>query len=386
MKKERSMIKPSILALEDGTIFNGVSYGSTKSISGEVVFNTSMAGYQEILTDPSYAGQIVVLTYPLIGNYGINISDFESSKVQVAGFIVKEHCKYPSSSKPMSSFDDFLTKQNISGIMGLDTRALTKKIRTYGAMKGMISTKKSVPGILENLQNSANYNEINFVDHVTTNDSFVWNSKFNRPDPSTSFKNEPGKNKIAVLDYGIKYNILRILENLNCTTLTLPANTSSNDVLSLKPDGILLSPGPGDPELLTRPIDNVKKLIGKVPIMGICLGNQILAKAFGGKTYKLKFGHHGANHPVKNLSTGEVYVTSQNHGYSVDPESLPSELEVSYINLNDNTVEGLRHNSLPILSVQYHSEGAPGPEENSYIFNEFINLVNNYNNKENNNQ
>ena len=384
MKKEISMIKTAILALEDGSIFNGFSYGSANSVSGEVVFNTSMAGYQEILTDPSYAGQIVVLTYPLIGNYGINISDFESSKIQVAGFVVKEHCSYPSSSNPISSFDNFLTEQKITGIMGLDTRALTKKIRTHGAMKGIISTNKSADQILLNLKKSPNYNEINFVENVTTNNSFVWNQNLNRPEYSDFFKNELGKHKIIVLDYGLKYNILRILEDLNCTTLTMPENTSFKDILDLKPDGVLLSPGPGDPDLLTRPVENVKKLIGQVPIMGICLGNQIIAKAFGGKTYKLKFGHHGANHPVKKLSSGEVYITSQNHGYSVDADSLPAGLEVSYLNLNDNTVEGLTHTSLPVLSVQYHSEGAPGPQENSYIFNEFLNLINSYNKETNN--
>jgi len=373
------MIKPAILALEDGSIFKGFSYGNTNAVYGEVVFNTSMVGYQEILTDPSYAGQIVVLTYPLIGNYGINTSDFESSKIQVEGFVVKEYCQNPSSSKPNSSFDEFLTKEKITGIMGLDTRALTKIIRNQGAMKGTISTNKSIQDILLELKKSPNYNEINFVDNVTTNNSFVWNSKLNRPEFSNDFKNKSDKYKIIVIDYGLKYNILRILENLNCTTLTVPANTSSKDILDLKPDGVLLSPGPGDPDLLTNPIKNVKNLIGQVPIMGICLGNQIIAKAFGGKTYKLKFGHHGANHPVKKLSSGEIYITAQNHGYSVDEESLPADLKASYINLNDNTVEGLNHSSLPVLSVQYHSEGAPGPEENSLIFNEFLNLINYYN-------
>ena len=363
------MNKPASLVLEDGSVYRGHAFGADKSAYGEVVFNTSMTGYQEMLTDPSYAGQIVVPTYPLIGNYGINERDFESKGIRVSGFAVREHCAEPSHSLSTSTLEEFLASQGIPGISGLDTRAITRRLRTQGVMMGAITVGEPPEAALAHLRELPSYGDVDFVRQVTTTEAYRWDRS-----PAKSDAPETGQ-KILVSDYGLKYNILRILRSRGCEVTAFPATASAEDLLSQEPDGVLLSPGPGDPELLDYAVDTARGLMGKVPIMGICLGNQIVARAFGGKTFKLKFGHRGANHPVRDLSTGLVYVTSQNHGYAVDGDSLPSELEVSHVNLNDGTVGGLRHRSLPVMSIQYHSEASPGPRDNEYLFARFLEMM-----------
>tara|TARA_A100001037_G_scaffold285874_1_gene293716 strand:+ start:64248 stop:65378 length:1131 start_codon:yes stop_codon:yes gene_type:complete len=356
------------LILEDGSIFKGKAFGSIEDSIGEVVFNTSMTGYQEMLTDPSYSGQIVISTYPLIGNYGINKIDFESKKIQVAGFVIKNLCTEPSHNSSEFTLNEFLKSQSIPGIYDVDTRALAKKIRQNGVMSGKISKETSSEIFLEQLQKSTPYNQTNFVYKTSTEKKYTW--------PNITDQNLQ-KFKIVVMDFGLKYNILRILESKGCEVIVLPANTNKETILNINPDGIVLSPGPGDPSLLDDIVGVVKQLTPIFPIFGICLGNQILAHAFGAKTFKLKFGHRGSNHPVKDLKSGTVNITSQNHGYSILPESLPNELEITHINLNDGTIEGIRHKTLPIMSIQFHSEASPGPKDNEYIFDNFLNLIEN---------
>ena len=364
------MPKQAYLVLEDGSVYEGQAFGaSNESAYGEVVFNTSMTGYQEMLTDPSYAGQIVVPTYPLIGNYGINEHHFESRKVQVSGFVVRDHCAQPSHTTSTMNLDQFLTSQGVPGISGVDTRAITRRLRTRGVMMGVTAVNESPESALARLRDLPRYGETDFVQQVSTDRPYQWDP----PAPGTQ-ESAPAP-KITVSDCGLKYNILRILRSKGCRVAAFPATASAQDILSQQPDGVLLSPGPGDPELLDYTVQTAKRLIGRAPIMGICLGNQILARAFGGKNFKLKFGHRGANHPVRDLSTGLVYVTAQNHGYAVDPDSLPSEVEVSHVNLNDGTVEGLRHRSLPVMGIQYHSEASPGPHDNEYLFDRFLDMV-----------
>ena len=362
--------KAAALVLEDGSVYRGYAFGADISAYGEVVFNTSMTGYQEMLTDPSYAGQIVVPTYPLIGNYGINERDFESPKVQVAGFVVREHCLQPSHAMSTSTLDGFLRAQGVPGISGVDTRAITRRLRTRGVMMGIIATDESPENALARLRGLPDYGEVDFVRRVSTHDPYQWDTAGEGQETTGS----PGR-RILVSDYGLKYNILRVLRSRGCEVTAIPATASARDILERNPDGVVLSPGPGDPELLDYAVETARGLAGKVPIMGICLGNQVLARAFGGKTFKLKFGHRGANHPVRDLSTGLVHITSQNHGYAVDGDSLPAELEVSHVNLNDGTVEGLRHRSLPVMSIQYHSEASPGPLDNEYLFDQFLEMV-----------
>ena len=359
----------SSLVLEDGSVYRGSAFGAKTSAYGEVVFNTSMTGYQEMLTDPSYAGQIVVPTYPLMGNYGINERDFESRKVQVSGFVVREHCDQPSHSMSTSTLDEFLASQGVPGISGVDTRAITRRLRTHGVMMGTIAMGEEPDAALARLRHVPGYGETDFVSQVTAEKAYEWTA----PGPENG--HEGRGHRILVDDYGLKYNILRMLRSRGCEVVAVPARTSAEDIVSQRPDGVLLSPGPGDPELLDYAVSTTKELIGKVPILGICLGNQILGRAFGGKTFKLRFGHRGANHPVRDLATGLVHITSQNHGYAVDPDSLPHEVEVSHLNLNDGTVEGLRHRSLPVMSIQYHSEASPGPLDNEYIFDRFLEMV-----------
>ena len=360
------------LILEDGSAYRGFAFGDTaRPAHGEVVFNTSMTGYQEILTDPSYAGQIVVPTYPIIGNYGVNRRDHESRRIQVSGFVVRDHCDAPSHSMSDMTLDEFLKSQGVLGISGVDTRAITRRIRTRGVMMGTISLDESPADALERLAGLPSYDGADFVQRVTTPQPYPWNQSATvaaTPDRDRPFK-------ILVDDCGLKYNILRMLRARGCEVVAYPASATAQDLLDAKPDGVLMSPGPGDPELLDYAVETAKGLVGRIPIMGICLGNQILARAFGGRNYKLKFGHRGGNHPVKDLATGRVHITAQNHGYAVDPDSLPSELEVSHVNLNDDTVEGLRHRSLPIFSIQYHSEAAPGPRDNEYLFDRFLEMV-----------
>jgi len=362
------MAKRAILVLEDGSVYEGSSFGAEASAHGEVVFNTSMMGYQEMLTDPSYAGQIVVPTYPLIGNYGINEQDFESNKIQVRGFVVREECYQPNHYLSNSTLHQYLAESGILGISGVDTRAITRKLRSSGVMMGVITSDKTPQQALEQLKKLPRYGETDFVKQVTTDAPYQW-------EPESTEEVPQPLCKIVVLDCGLKYSILRIMHGMGCTMRIVPATMSADEILNLKPDGILLSPGPGNPELLDYIVDTVKKLIGKKPIMGICMGNQLIARAFGARTSKLKFGHRGANHPVRDLADGRIHITAQNHGYATDPDTLKDGLEVTHINLNDGTVEGLRHKELPIFSIQYHSEASPGPLDNTYLFEKFLSRV-----------
>ena len=359
------MAKMAILVLEDGSVYEGYAFGAEADACGEAVFNTSMAGYQEMLTDPSYAGQIVIPTYPLIGNYGTNEHDFESNRIQVRGFVVREECEQPNHYLNNKTLHEYLAASGIPGIYGVDTRAITRRLRSAGVMMGMITSSKTPQQALEELQKQPDYGSIDFVREVSTEKPYKWEAE--QPDAPYH---------IVALDCGLKYNILRLLNQRGCSVTVMPCTTSAKAILSLKPDGILLSPGPGDPELLDYIVTTVKQLVGKKPIMGICLGNQLIARAFGGKTFKLKFGHRGGNHPVRDLSDGRIHITAQNHGYAVDPDTIKgSELEVTHINLNDGTVEGIRHKELPIFAIQYHSEASPGPLDNVYLFEQFIEMV-----------
>ena len=366
------------LVLENGTIFTGESFGANGEMTGEVVFNTSLTGYQEILTDPSYAGQIVTMTYPLIGNYGVNADDLESVKPQVSGFVVKEYSEFPSNFRSMESLGNWLTKHNIIGIQGIDTRMLTKMIRSIGAMRGIISTAdEDDPSLLAKVLRSPYMSGLDLASRVTTATSYSWDKVDTTPFALPFIKTVSEKKcNVVVYDYGVKQNILRRLTSYGCNLTILPAQTSAEDVLKMNPDGIFLSNGPGDPAAVTYAIENLKKLIGKKPIFGICLGHQLLALALGGKTFKLKFGHRGANHPVKNLKTGAIEITSQNHGFAVDPDSLdPQSLEITHENWNDHTNEGFRHRSMPIFSVQYHPEASPGPHDSDYLFKQFREMM-----------
>ena len=371
--RQTPMTQFAHLVLEDGSIYRGLAFGDTSQRThGEVVFNTSMTGYQEILTDPSYAGQIVVPTYPLIGNYGINREDFESRKIQVSGFVVRDHCDAPSHPTSEMTLDDFLKSQGILGISGVDTRAITRRLRTSGVMMGTIAVDEPPGQALARLRKSPTYDGVDFVREVSTSVPYSWDTSMPGANPvETRFR-------VLISDCGLKYNILRNLRARGCEVMAYPATASADELLAMKPDGVLMSPGPGDPDLLDYAVETAKGLSGRVPMMGICLGNQIIARAFGGRNYKLKFGHRGGNHPVREIATGRVHITAQNHGYAVDPDSLPSEIDVSHINLNDGTVEGLRHRSLPIMSIQYHSEASPGPRDNEYLFDRFIEMVRAY--------
>ena len=369
------MTTPAHLVLEDGSRYRGEAFGARTSSHGEVVFSTSMTGYQEMLTDPSFAGQIVMPTYPLIGNYGINARDVESRRVQVSGFVVRRHDTRPSHSLSDMTLDEYLQGQGIAGIAGVDTRAITRRLRSRGVMMGAIAVDESPEVALRRIAEMPPYADLDLVTRVSTEHPYVWDQPLASPPAGTAPADAPHATRILVSDYGLKYNILRMLRSRGCEVVAMPAAASAKDVLDRQPDGVLLSPGPGNPELLDYAVDTATGLLGRVPILGICLGNQVLGRAFGGRTFKLKFGHRGANHPVRDLATGRVYITSQNHGFAVDADTLPSEVEVSHVNLNDGTVEGLRHRSLPVMSIQYHSEASPGPLDNEQVFDHFLDMV-----------
>lgn len=354
----------AILALEDGKIFRGKSFGANGERCGEVVFNTSMAGYQEIITDPSYKGQIVAMTYPLIGNYGVTREDAESRQPFVEGFVVKEYSKIASNWRKEESLGDYLRENGIIGMEGIDTRALTLHIRQAGAMKAVLSTTDpDEKSLIKKAQASAGLIGIDLVREVTVKKQYVW-------------PKDKAKYKVAVLDCGVKYNMLRELTKNGCSLTVVPADTTAEEIIRMNPDGVLLSNGPGDPAAVTYVVENVRKLIGKVPIFGICLGQQMLGLALGGKTYKLKFGHHGANHPVKDLKSGKVSITVQNHGFCVDIGSLnKKDIEITHINLNDQTLEGLKHKKYPVFSVQFHPEASPGPHDAEYLFKDFVKMM-----------
>lgn len=375
----------ALLILIDGTVFEGTGIGVAGTSTGEVVFNTSMTGYQEILTDPSYAGQLVALTYPLIGNYGINNDDGESIHPQVAGFIVKEMCGTPSNYRSEACGDEYLKRYNIVGIQGVDVRALVKKLRSHGVMMGMITTDLNVEQGLDALHALPDYDSGIYAREVTTRRPYQWQNgeiainPIHRSTPPDQWEMPlDAEGRVVVLDYGTKFNILRSLRDRGLEVIVLPCTATPQQILAWQPDGILLSNGPGDPRALNEEVEVIRALQQQkpdLPMFGICLGHQILGRALGGDTFKLKFGHRGANHPVKDLTNGKVHITTQNHGYAVDADSLPPEVEVTHLNLNDNTVEGLRHRDKPIYSVQYHPEASPGPKDNAYLFDKFAELV-----------
>jgi carbamoyl-phosphate synthase small subunit len=374
----------ALLALEDGRTFACRSFTGPGEASGEVVFNTGMTGYQEVLTDPSYSGQMVVMTYPLIGNYGVNAEDIESSRIQVAAFLIKEYQPYPSNFRSTATLADYLKTQGILGVERLDTRAVTRHIRNAGAMRAIISTDELNPASLVKKANAIpKMTGLNLAKLVTTRKPFYWADGkpefFNpeiRPLDKTIWQQRKSKPAVVAFDFGIKFNILRQLEQAGFELLVVPSSTPAGTIHTLEPDGIFLSNGPGDPEPVTDAIETIRSLLDYRPIFGICLGHQLLGLALGAKTFKLKFGHRGANQPVKNFRSGKVEITSQNHGFAVDTESLQgNDVEITHINLNDNTLEGFRHRNYPILSVQYHPEASPGPHDARYLFDEFKELI-----------
>lgn len=361
------MKKPALLLLSNGKTFRGRIFGAGGTNGGEVCFNTSMSGYQEVLTDPSYSGQLVTMTAPQIGNYGVNQDDVESGKIQVAGFIVREASSRYSNFRASGSLDEYLDEQGIVGIQGIDTRALTRILRSEGAMNGIISSEILDPAELKvQLAKVRDMSGSDLAKEVTCDSGWDWHEKG---------KKTKHKYRVIALDFGVKWNILRLLDSHGCSVSVMPANTPADQLLELQPDGIFLSNGPGDPAAVSYAVESVKNLLGKIPLFGICLGHQILALALGAETFKLKFGHRGANHPVKNVLTDTVEITSQNHGFAVDPKTLPKNTEITHWNLNDDTLEGFRCKNIPAFSVQYHPEASPGPHDSSYLFNDFISLM-----------
>ena len=358
----------AFLVLEDGSVHRGEAFGANIDTAGEVVFNTTMTGYQEVLTDPSYAGQLVTLTYPLIGNYGINEIDFESRRIQVSALVVRQHCDAPSHGSSTRTIHEYLESEGVPGISGVDTRAITRRLRSSGVMMGAIASHPDAARA--KLEAATSYDELDHVRNVMTGTAYDWGG--------TRQKAGERPYRVLVTDCGLKYNILRELTRRGCEVSVVPADTPAEELLSLNPSGVLLSPGPGDPRMLDYVVENARRILGRVPVMGICLGHQIVARALGAETFKLKFGHRGGNHPVRDMSDGRVYITAQNHGYAVKAESLPAGLEVSHINLNDDTVEGLTHRDLPVFTMQYHSEASPGPRDNEYLFDRFVTLMDDF--------
>ena len=365
----------AILALADGTVFRGRRFGAVGQVDGEVVFNTSMTGYQEILTDPSYEGQLVAMTYPEIGNVGVNDEDVEAGKPHVRGFIVREYWPEPSNWRATRSLAAYMEEHGIVGIEGVDTRAIVRHVRDVGAQQAILSTTgEDADSLVARARELPSLEGQDLATRVSCTQAYDWDEGNWRLGEGYS-KAGDGKHFVVAYDFGLKRNILRNLVDAGCRVRVVPAHTPAEDVLAMGPDGIFLSNGPGDPDAVTGARENIAKLIGKRPIFGICLGHQILGLALGGKTYKLKFGHHGANQPVKDLATGKVEITSQNHGFAVDTDSLSGTAKLSHINLNDNTVEGLAHETLPLFSVQYHPEASPGPRDSHYLFERFVDMI-----------
>ena len=371
--------RPAKLALANGKIFCGEAFGADGEVHGEVVFNTSMTGYQEILTDPSYSGQIVTMTYPLIGNYGVNTEDVESRGLFLRGFIVKELCEIPSNFRSTESLDSYLKRNGIVGLQGIDTRALVRQIRTQGAMPGVLSTVDlDDASLLKKVQHAPVMAGQDLVQEVVPKENCGWDSSLSELGRPADFVSGAGRTDgphVVAIDYGMKWNISRYLRDIGCRVTIVPGTATADEILALNPDGVFLSNGPGDPEPLTYAIEAIQGLLGKKPVFGICLGLQLLGLAFGGKTYKLRFGHRGANQPVLDRRTGKVEITSQNHGFAVDSDSLPDDVEVTHINLNDQTVEGIRHKFHPAFGVQYHPEAAAGPHDSHYLFREFLEMM-----------
>jgi carbamoyl-phosphate synthase small subunit len=368
----------AILALEDGRIFRGESHGAGGERAGEVVFNTSLTGYQEIFTDPSYTGQIVVLTNPQIGNYGTNAADNEAQKPYIEGLVTREFSPVSSNWRSEQVADEFLERHGVPVISEIDTRALVRHLRTYGAMRGVISTNpSSAESLVAKAKAHPKMDGTDLASVVSTTDSYQWNREHAGNIVPGLVPDAPEeKLHVVAYDYGIKHNILRMLTREGCRVTVVPARTSADDVLALKPDGIFLSNGPGDPEPLHYAQENIRKLVGKKPIFGICLGHQLIGLALGGRSYKLKFGHHGGNHPVQQTDTGKIEITAHNHNFAIDPDSLKqSEVDLTHVDLNDNTLEGLRHRSLPLFSVQYHPEASPGPHDSHYLFRDFRKMM-----------
>jgi carbamoyl-phosphate synthase small subunit len=366
----------AMLALSDGTVFEGISFGAPSEATGEVVFNTSMTGYQEILTDPSYAGQLVVMTYPEIGNVGVNLEDVESSRPFVEGFIVKEYWRSPSNWRARQSLGDYLAAHGIPGIEGIDTRALVRLLRDKGNLNAILSTDDlDRDRLVRRAREAPSMEGQDLVGKVTCAAPYDWTEGHWTLEGGYSQPAEPGRRLVVAYDYGIKRNILRNLVSAGCRVRVVPAATPASAVLDMRPDGVFLSNGPGDPAAVPYAAEAVRQLVGKTPIFGICLGHQILGLALGGRTYKLKFGHHGGNQPVMDLTTGKVEITSQNHGFAVDVDSLGGRAELTHVNLNDQTVEGLSHTQLPLFSVQYHPESSPGPHDANYLFRRFVEMM-----------
>ena len=353
------------LVLEDGSIYRGIRLGADVEATGEVVFNTSMTGYQEMLTDPSYGGQILMATYPMIGNYGVNDEDWESRRIQVRGFIVRQDCDLPSHRDSNATIHEYLAEHGIPGVSGVDTRAITRKLRSHGVMMGLVTAEEDIEYGLKQLRAAPRYGEFEVVADVSTAETYAWNGS----SPAD------GGPHVVVIDLGVKHNILRNLEKRGARVTVVPMAVTAEQVLALEPDGVLLSPGPGDPVFLASVVDVAKSLSGRVPMFGICLGHQVIARAFGAKTFKLKFGHRGGNHSVIDEESGRVYVTAQNHGYAVSREGLSEDVMVTHRDLSDDTIEGLRHKTLPIMTIQYHSEASPGPQDAEYLFDRFMEMV-----------